>query len=50
MKEKNNSHESSQSRNYVYQNISISEQQVKERKVKDALTSFKKIKQKYYLY
>lgn len=50
MKEKNNSHEPSQSRNYVYQNIKISEQQIKERKIKDALTSLKEIRQKYNLY
>ena len=50
MKEKSNSHKSLQNRNYVYQNISISKQQVKERKVKDALTSLKEIRQKYNIY
>ncbi len=50
MKEKNNSHESSQSRNYVYQNIKISEQQIKDKKIKNAFSSLKELRQKYNLY
>lgn len=50
MKEKNNSHKPLQKRSYIYQNIRISEQQVKERKVKDALKSLKEIRQKYKIY
>lgn len=50
MIEKNNPYKSSQNRNYKYQNIKISEQQVKDRKVKDALTSLKKLRKKYNLY
>lgn len=50
MKEKNNSHESSQSRNYIYKTIKISEQQVKDRKVKNAFLSLEELRQKYNLY
>jgi len=50
MKEKNNPYKSSQNRNYKYQNIKISEQQVKDKKIKDAFSSLKELRQKYNLY
>lgn len=50
MKPKNNLHKLIQKRNDIYQNIKISEQQIKEKKVKDAFSSLEKLRQKYNIY
>ncbi len=50
MKQKNNLHKLLKERNDIYQNIKISEQQVKEKKVRDAFLSLEELRQKYNLY